>query len=153
MLKDIKSIDEMQDFGEMIGRHLKGGEIIELVGDVGAGKTTMVKGLAAGLDIDDTIQSPSFTISRQYDGRDNLRLVHYDFYRLDNNVGIMDNELREVINDPMAITVIEWAKIVAGTLPDDRLTVEITTPTITTRHLVLTAGGPNSLQLLERIEL
>lgn len=116
-----------RELGAQIGARLRGGEVFQLVGDVGAGKTTFVKGLAKGLAIDDEVQSPSFTISRVYDGRDNLQLVHYDFYRL-TDPGIMANEVSEMVNDPQTITVIEWADIVEGVLPAQHFTIKFTTP-------------------------
>jgi len=125
---------DMKDFGESLGLLLRGGEVIELIGDVGAGKTTLVKGVARGLVIDDDVQSPSFTISRVYDARDGLQLAHYDFYRL-NDAGIMANELAEVTHDPLSITIIEWADVVSGVLPEDRLTITISSPTETSRQL------------------
>lgn len=127
----------MREFGAAIGRLLKGGEVIELVGDVGAGKTTFVKGLARGLEIDDDVQSPSFTISRVYQARDELRLVHYDFYRL-GEAGVMAADLDEAMQDPQTITVIEWADIVEGVLPDDRIRIQIQAQSETSRELSLT---------------
>jgi tRNA threonylcarbamoyladenosine biosynthesis protein TsaE len=61
----IKDDQSMRALGARIGALLRGGEVFELVGDVGAGKTTLVKGLAAGLGVDDDVQSPSFTINRR----------------------------------------------------------------------------------------
>lgn len=120
----IKSDSEMRAFGTKIGQSLRGGEIFELIGDVGAGKTTFVKGLAVGLEIDDDVQSPSFTINRRYDGRDGLTLSHYDFYRL-NDAGIMSMEISESLNDPKIITVVEWGESVQDVLPADRIIVRI----------------------------
>lgn len=120
----IKSDAEMRAFGTKIGQSLRGGEIFELIGDVGAGKTTFVKGLAVGLEIDDDVQSPSFTINRRYDGRDGLTLSHYDFYRL-NDAGIMSMEISESLNDPKIITVVEWGESVQDVLPADRIIVRI----------------------------
>ena len=114
----------MRAFGTKIGQSLRGGEIFELIGDVGAGKTTFVKGLAVGLEIDDDVQSPSFTINRRYDGRDGLTLSHYDFYRL-NDAGIMSMEISESLNDPKIITVVEWGESVQDVLPADRIIVRI----------------------------
>ena len=136
----INSDGEMKQFGARIGGVLRGGEVIELVGDVGAGKTTLVKGLAIGLDIDEDIQSPSFTISRTYDGRDELRLCHYDFYRLD-DAGIMARELHETARDRLTITVIEWADIAVDVLPADRLTLEIIPTSETGREVTLLPRG------------
>ncbi len=142
MIKEVTSEFAMRAFGQRLGRLLTGGEVIELVGDVGAGKTTLTKGIARGLDIDDDVQSPSFTISRVYDARDGLTLAHYDFYRL-NDAGIMANELRENINDQSVVTVIEWAELVEGILPPGRIRIALSAPTATTRRLEIT--GPKEL--------
>ena len=136
MIIEVTGENAMKELGACIGASLKGGEVFELVGDVGAGKTTFVKGLARGLEISDEVQSPSFTISRQYDGRDELQLVHYDFYRL-NDPGIMAMEVSEMVHDPQMITVIEWADIVEGVLPDGHHTIRITAPTEATRSVEL----------------
>lgn len=147
MIIEVKSEEEMKQFGARLGAVLHGGEMIELIGDVGAGKTTLTKGVAAGLEIDEDVQSPSFTISRVYDGRDSLRLFHYDFYRLQ-EAGIMHNELEETLQDPQAITLIEWADIITGVLPIDRLSITIQSPTERSRRLTLVAGGDVSRHLL-----
>lgn len=146
MIIEVEGEAQMRECGEKIGRLLRGGETIELIGDVGAGKTTFVKGLARGLEIDEDVQSPSFTISRVYDARDSLQLAHYDFYRL-NDAGIMKDELSETMRDAQTITVIEWADIVEGVLPSERLTISIETPTDTSRALTLT-GSPSILEKL-----
>ena len=109
----------MIEFGKEIGSNLEGGSVLELIGDVGAGKTTFTKGLALGLGVLETVQSPTFTISRVYEG-DNLTLSHYDFYRL-NDYGIMKMELAENLSDPQNITVIEWAGELADILPEKHL--------------------------------
>jgi tRNA threonylcarbamoyladenosine biosynthesis protein TsaE len=121
----VLSDEKMRNLGARIGVSLKGGEIFELIGDVGAGKTTFVKGLAEGLNIDDDVQSPSFTISRNYPARDVLTLNHYDFYRL-NDAGIMEMEIAETLADLRAITVVEWGESVRNVLPDERIIVKIT---------------------------
>ena len=147
---ELTSEDATRAFGVRLGGLLAGGEILELVGDVGAGKTTLTKGIAAGMGVSEDVQSPSFTISRVYDGRDDLQLSHYDFYRL-GDAGIMADELHETIHDPRAVTVIEWAGIVSGVLPADRLTLSIASPQETVRHITLAAGGEMSRRLLEKV--
>jgi len=142
MIIEVHSERATRILGEKIGRLLRGGETLELNGDVGAGKTTFVKGLALGLDIDEDVQSPSFTISRVYEARDGLQLAHYDFYRL-SDAGIMADELAETTQDPTTVTVIEWADIVEGVLPKDRLGIIFTSPTETSRQLTIT--GPKNL--------
>lgn len=121
--KIIKSDLEMRALGQEIARSLKGGEVIELIGDVGAGKTTFTKGLAAGLGVAETVSSPSFTISRVYEG-ENFDLSHYDFYRL-NDAGILSLEIADALENPHNITVVEWAESVAEILPENRLKIEI----------------------------
>ena len=117
--REINSTEEMIEFGKEIGSNLEGGSVLELIGDVGAGKTTFTKGLALGLGVLETVQSPTFTISRVYEG-DNLTLSHYDFYRL-NDYGIMKMELAENLSDPQNITVVEWAGALADILPEKHL--------------------------------
>jgi tRNA threonylcarbamoyladenosine biosynthesis protein TsaE len=115
---------EMIQLGQSFGVKLRGGEVIELVGDVGAGKTTFAKGLALGLMVKDAITSPSFTVQKLYQARDGLTLRHYDFYRLD-DAGIMRDEVAESIADSRSVTVVEWAEAVAGVLPADRRVITI----------------------------
>lgn len=134
MIIEVSSAAHMKLFASKVAQLLKGGEVLELVGDVGAGKTTFVKGLAEGLLVEDEVQSPSFTISRVYEARDNLQLAHYDFYRL-NDAGILADELSEVVQDASTITVIEWADIVEGVLPKDRYTFVFTSPSEETRNV------------------
>jgi len=143
-------VREMLAFGKRLAALLKGGEVVELIGDVGAGKTTLAKGLAAGLGVNEDVQSPSFTISRVYDARDGLQLAHYDFYRLQ-DPGIMTNELQETIHDPQTITIIEWASIVSGVLPSDRLTLSIVPPTESTRRIIVESHGPKSKRIAEAL--
>ena len=140
MIKQIAGEDGMKSFGEMIGRQLKGGEVFELVGDIGAGKTTFTKGLATGLGIDDDVQSPSFTISRMYEARDGLQLAHYDFYRLD-DPGIMKNEIAELVQDKTKVTVIEWADAVSVILPEDHIRIHISASSDNERTVTLEGGA------------
>jgi len=151
MIQEVNSEDEMKAFGKAIGKVLAGGEIIELIGDVGSGKTTLVKGIASGLDISEYIQSPSFTINRVYDGRDGIKLSHYDFYRLD-KAGIMANELSEVIEDKNIVVIIEWGAIIEGVLPTDRVSINIETIDENSRQLTINTDGVTSDLLLGKIK-
>jgi len=102
---------------------LRGGEVIELVSDLGGGKTAFVRGLAKGMGSKDVVHSPSFTLSNQY-AAGHLTLHHFDFYRLD-EPGIMQNEIAEVLEDSTAVVAVEWANIIENVLPPDRLTITI----------------------------
>ena len=122
----IKTAEQMEALGQKIGQNIRSGEIIELIGDLGAGKTTFTRGLAKGLDITDPIVSPSFTINCNYSGRDGLTLHHYDFYRL-SDAGVIAMELAESINNPKGVTVIEWGDVIRDILPaKQHITITIT---------------------------
>ncbi len=124
----------MQVFGEEIAKSLKGGECLELIGDVGAGKTTLVKGIVKGLKSIDEVQSPSFTINRVYRTEDNLEIYHYDFYRL-HDAGIMQHELAESVNDKQKITILEWARSVQDILPENHVLISIKVTSDTNRKV------------------
>jgi tRNA threonylcarbamoyladenosine biosynthesis protein TsaE len=110
-----------EQVAEKLGHHLHGGEIIELVSDLGGGKTTFVRGLARGLGSHDRVRSPSFTLANQYQAGE-LTLYHFDFYRL-SDPGILATELAEIMANKKAIIVIEWATIVAQVLNTPHLVI------------------------------
>ena len=141
----------MMAFGERLGSLLRGGEIIQLVGDVGAGKTTLTKAIANGMGITDDLSSPSYTLSQVYMAPSGIRLVHYDFYRL-SDPGILAAELEEAQGDVSSVIVIEWGDIVAGVLPADHLRIRIIATSETTRQLSLVSGGEKSEHLLEQLK-
>jgi len=150
MKRWIDSAEDMHSYGRQLGRCLKGGEFIELVGDVGAGKTTLTKGIAEGMGISETIQSPTFTISRNYESPDGRRLAHYDFYRLP-EAGIMNDELEEASRDPKTVVVVEWADAVRGVVPADHLRLSFATPSETTRDVSVTGSGQTSERVIEEL--
>ena len=147
---NISSEEKMRELGAAIGRAVSGGEVLELVGDIGAGKTTLTKGIAQALEINEPVQSPTFTISRVYDSPRGLSLVHYDFYRL-GNAGIMSEEIREVA-DSNSVVVVEWAGAVDDALPSDRLVIKITAISEEGRLVEFHPGGKKSDELLGKIK-
>ncbi|MDR0591142.1 MAG: tRNA (adenosine(37)-N6)-threonylcarbamoyltransferase complex ATPase subunit type 1 TsaE [Candidatus Nomurabacteria bacterium] len=120
----------MIKLGERLAELVTAPALIELTGDVGAGKTTLVKGLARGLGVVDEVTSPSFTINKTYQFASSVlakgegTLSHYDFYRLE-DAGIMKNEIIEVLTDPGAIVVVEWAGAVQDVLLTERIKINI----------------------------
>jgi tRNA threonylcarbamoyladenosine biosynthesis protein TsaE len=150
MIIEVKSAQDMHVLGRKIGECFRGGEVVELIGDVGAGKTTLTKGIAEGLGIDDEVQSPTFTISRVYPARDDLILAHYDFYRLNDNAGVMNDELYESVHDKTVITIVEWAKVVEGVMPQERTTIEIVATSETGRRVTITSQDDRFLHELNQ---
>jgi tRNA threonylcarbamoyladenosine biosynthesis protein TsaE len=112
-----------EQLGELLGSRLRGGEVVELVSDLGGGKTTLTRGLVRGTGSSDKVASPTFTLSREYK-TPHFTIAHFDFYRL-GEAGIVGDELAEVIGDPEYVTVVEWGEIVHDILPAQRLTVRI----------------------------
>ena len=104
------SPEETFAYGQQLGAQLRGGEILLLSGPLGAGKTILVKGIAAALGIDrDEVTSPTFTLVNPYAGR--LRLFHIDLYRLDEGPAAAHAvDLEELLSDMGAVIVIEWAE-------------------------------------------
>lgn len=114
-----------QDFAnQKIQQNSSGAILIELVGDVGAGKTTFTRGLAQGLGVKEPITSPSFTISKSYALPGGGNLVHYDFYRL-SDPGLMIDDLQENLQNPHNIIVVEWGESLAEFLPKNHLKIHI----------------------------
>ncbi len=116
----INSLEETIELGNRLGRVLKPNMLITLSGDLGAGKTTFTKGIGQGLEIKKIINSPTFTILKQYSGR--LKLSHFDAYRLEGQ----DDDLGfEEIFDSDDICVVEWANYIEEILPVQRLEIII----------------------------
>ncbi|MBI5357258.1 tRNA (adenosine(37)-N6)-threonylcarbamoyltransferase complex ATPase subunit type 1 TsaE [Candidatus Saccharibacteria bacterium] len=136
------SADETKKVGQKIGELVNAGQVIELVGDVGSGKTTFTKGVAKGLEITEEITSPTFNIKNEYVGR--LRLNHLDLYRLD-QPGLVENEINELQDEKDSVTVIEWAGSVQDVLSSDRIIIEFKTTGENTRKLKISL--PDNLEL------
>jgi tRNA threonylcarbamoyladenosine biosynthesis protein TsaE len=137
--------------GQQIGRLLRPGLVIALHGDLGAGKTALTQGIAAGLGVSERVTSPTFTLVNQYATERGFNLVHIDCYRLGENAAEALAEaatfgLEEIIGDENGVIVIEWAERVAALLPADHLAVTIVQPHGATqeRHFALQASGPAS---------
>ena len=107
-----------------VGSILRAGDVVALVGDLGAGKTVFAKGIAQALGVEDDVVSPTFTLVREYAGAA-VPMVHVDVYRLDHLQELHDAGFDELVGDA-AITVIEWGDRVAALLPVDRLDVALT---------------------------
>jgi len=117
-------INSEQEMLELGGKLPITSNVIELVGDVGTGKTTLTRGFAKALGVEEDITSPSFTISKAYATKDGKTLVHYDFYRLQ-DPGLMSEDLEENISNPNNIIVIEWSDSVKDLLPENHTIINL----------------------------
>jgi tRNA threonylcarbamoyladenosine biosynthesis protein TsaE len=146
----LSSLGKTESFGYAIGQLLHGGDVLALIGELGAGKTALVRGIVAGLGGSKvSVTSPTFVLVHQYQGR--LPLIHIDFYRLRRAEEAESFGLSDCFTDE-AVTAIEWADRFPDLLPEDRLEVRLLHGTPTSRRAQVRACGPQSHSLLARIK-
>lgn len=117
------SVDATRELAGALAELAQGGDLIVLAGDLGAGKTAFTQGFGVALGVQEHITSPTFTLARQYEGR--LRLHHLDVYRFDATVEVDDVGLAELLDDPAAVTLIEWGDAILAALPRDFLELRL----------------------------
>jgi tRNA threonylcarbamoyladenosine biosynthesis protein TsaE len=130
------SVEQTIEIGRSIGRSLQGGEVIALIGQLGTGKTHLVKGIARGLEIDESaVNSPTFTLINEYEGR--LPLYHIDAYRLDKPQQLAELGFDELCGTPN-VTLVEWADLVWPTVePLDPIIIRLDHAGPTARNITL----------------
>jgi len=117
-----RSTDETLALAGSVGELLRPGDVVSLVGGLGAGKTVFARGVARALGVTDPVVSPSFTIVREYEGR--VPFVHIDVYRVDKIQELHDLGFEELVRDD-AVTLVEWGDAIDTLLPGDRLDVRL----------------------------
>ncbi|MFT4416898.1 tRNA (adenosine(37)-N6)-threonylcarbamoyltransferase complex ATPase subunit type 1 TsaE [Fredinandcohnia humi] len=138
--------EETFHFSNRLAERLQPGDVLTLEGDLGAGKTTFTKGLAKGLGITRTVNSPTFTIIKEYQGR--LPLYHMDVYRLENS----EEDLGfDEYFDGEGVTVVEWAHLIKEQLPKNRLIISIKHIGDTMRKITVQPLGERYEQLCEEL--
>jgi tRNA threonylcarbamoyladenosine biosynthesis protein TsaE len=130
--------EDTRSIGEAMAPLLAAGDAIALTGELGAGKTTLVQGLARGLDVDEPVVSPTFTLVREYEGR--LPVAHVDVYRLERVQDVIDLGLDDELGEGDAVVFVEWGDAVEGLLPEDHLVVELTVPGASEERRLLIRG-------------
>ena len=142
----VNNLEETIALGNRLGLLLQPNMLLTLSGDLGAGKTTFTKGIGQGLGITKVINSPTFTILKQYQGR--LNLSHFDAYRLEGQ----DDDLGfEEIFDSDDVCVVEWANFIEDILPVDRLTIEIEKIDENIREFVFKTNSEKYAQVVEAL--
>ena len=119
-----KSADDTRELAAAFAPFVKGGDLLLLAGELGAGKTCFTQGLGRALGVDEQITSPTFTLMRPYDGT-RFRLLHCDVYRLDHLQEIVDLGINELVDED-AVAIIEWGDMAEPVLPADFLEIRIT---------------------------
>jgi tRNA threonylcarbamoyladenosine biosynthesis protein TsaE len=119
------SVGETRDLAAAVAALAQPGDLLLLVGDLGAGKTAFAQGFGAGLGVTEPITSPTFTLAQEYDGR--LRMHHLDVYRLDQLAEVAELGLAELLDDG-GVVLIEWGDAILPVLPNDYLEVRIAFP-------------------------
>ena len=143
-----RSAEQTRRLGMRLGALLKPGNVICLSGDLGAGKTTMVQGIAHGWGSLDPVSSPTFVLVNEYRRLDGCRLSHLDAYRLQNAMEAEDLDLDHLIDQ--GVLVVEWPERIQNALPGEFLLLKLKWMADEQRDLVITAHGTRYNELLTR---
>ncbi|PLR76523.1 tRNA (adenosine(37)-N6)-threonylcarbamoyltransferase complex ATPase subunit type 1 TsaE [Bacillus sp. V3-13] len=138
--------EDTEDFSRQLGGLLQPGDVIALEGDLGAGKTTFTKGLAAGLGITKNVNSPTFTIIKEYKGR--IPLYHMDVYRVEDE--FEDLGFDEYFEGD-GVTVVEWAHLIRDQLPEELLTIFLYHVGNNERKIILEPKGQHYEEICKEI--
>lgn len=134
---NIRSAKETFQLGADFSAQLSAGSIVTFKGELGAGKTTCIKGVCAGLGVQQPVTSPTFTLINEYVGR--LPVYHFDFYRIHAKIEVMDLGLSEYF-DGDGVCLIEWPEVIKTLLPQHRYEFHLTwepATMINTRHIII----------------
>ena len=153
LLLRTSTADDTQAVGTAIAPLLRINDVMVLTGELGAGKTTLVRGIARGLGADEHVASPTFTLVREYvTGR--IPIAHVDVFRLDRVQDVVDLALDE-LEDGACLLIVEWGDAVEELLPEDRVRVELTTedPTggLEARRIMITSEGTSWLERADEL--
>ncbi|MGH2671654.1 MAG: tRNA (adenosine(37)-N6)-threonylcarbamoyltransferase complex ATPase subunit type 1 TsaE [Actinomycetota bacterium] len=147
--------EDTRAIGGALASLLRAGDVVALTGELGAGKTTLVQGVANALDYSGAVASPTFTLVREY-RTPSLRIVHADVYRLDRVQEVLDLGLPELVEGD-GVLLVEWGDAVAEVLPGEPLVVELVVPgdgagNGEERAISIRGGGGSWASRWERLE-
>ena len=143
----LENEEKTREIGSKLGELLTPKSVICLIGDLGAGKTTMTQSLARSLGVDDYITSPTFTIVNEYEGK--MPLYHFDVYRIGSSEEMYDIGFDEYI-DGEGVCIIEWANLIEDILPDEYLYIEMNYKE-TGREMILTPKGEKYEEIVKEL--
>lgn len=130
-----RSSDETVELGKRIGKVLRGGEILAYIGGLGAGKTTMTRGIALGMGLSDNVSSPTFALVNEYRG-EKLSLIHFDMYRVGSVPDLESTGFYDYFSD-RSVLVIEWSENISEALPENTVYIEIKTVSEDEREIII----------------
>ena len=139
--------DDTRRIGRALGEHVQTGDLLLLIGELGAGKTTLTQGIAQGIGSPDPARSPTFVLVAQYNGR--VTVHHADLYRVDNPLEALELGFDEFLEN--GVCVIEWAEKAPEAFPQDRMEIYITSTGDDVRHIALNAHGLRYEALLDAV--
>jgi tRNA threonylcarbamoyladenosine biosynthesis protein TsaE len=146
----IETAAAMQSLGESIARITRGGDVLILTGELGAGKTTFAQGVARGLGITEPVTSPTFVMSKSYPAGESLRLLHLDVYRVSHVDQLLD--LWSEIDAQDSLTLVEWGVRWADEFGDRVVQMHIDSDVEAGRDIYFTAYSPLGDAFLSRIQ-
>jgi tRNA threonylcarbamoyladenosine biosynthesis protein TsaE len=141
---------ETRQLATKVAALLDGGDVLLMQGDLGAGKTTFVQGLAEGLGIPVHVTSPTFTLIQEYRGG-RLPLFHFDLYRLSGPEEVFELGFFDYL-DQAGVVVVEWPERLGALAPKERLDIKFTAVGDDARQITLTARGPQYADLMNALE-
>lgn len=137
----------------LLGQILKAPAVVELRSDLGGGKTTFAQGIAKGFGVNEALSSPTFSICKIYKSKTDSEVHHYDFYRLE-EPGILADQIKESLNSPNALTIVEWPEIMEAVLPKDKIVVVIKPVQNNSDHRIIEFHYPESkFALIKQLEI
>jgi tRNA threonylcarbamoyladenosine biosynthesis protein TsaE len=144
------SPEDTQRLGRLLGEQAWGGEVILLVGELGAGKTCLAQGVARGLGVTEPVLSPSFVLLRQYTGR--LPMYHVDLYRMERLNEVADLGLDDYIYGD-GLSLVEWAERGTGLFPSEHLLIEMELISETERLLRFRPSGEHYQEAVDKLRI
>ncbi len=145
------SADKTIKLGEAIGSLLSAGDVVVLIGELGAGKTTLVKGIARGIGVEDkrVVKSPTFSLVNKYEGY--VPVYHFDAYRLEDTREMLDIGSDEILFGD-GVSIIEWGDKVAGCLPEEYLRITLAAISENERNIEIYGYGDRYGEIINRIK-
>jgi tRNA threonylcarbamoyladenosine biosynthesis protein TsaE len=131
-----QSAEETTQFGRQLAAVLEPGDLVALNGDLGAGKTCMIQGIAEGLGVTDVVNSPTFVLLNQYTASARLLVHHFDLYRLTSNEELEDIGAVEFFHDPQGVSLVEWADRMPEMLPTRHWEIRLEHGTTSTERTI-----------------